>query len=247
MKKRILVLGATSTIAQEACKIWAKQGCELFLVARNQEKLQAMLDDIKIRYGAEVNSYISDLSDTEQVPVVMQNIVQQMQTIDEVLIAYGTLPSQQSCEQSIQLTLGEINTNALSVIAYLTILANIFEQQKTGSLAVITSVAGDRGRASNYVYGCAKGMVSIFLSGLRSRLHAHGVSVVDIRPGFVSTQMTSHLTQKGLLWASPVKVAAGIVKAMNKQKSTVYLPGFWKIIMKIIKAIPVSFFNKIKI
>jgi len=118
--------------------------------------------------------------------------------------------------------------------------------QKSGTIAVITSVAGDRGRQSNYVYGSAKGMVSTFLQGLRNRLYRAGINILDIKPGFVDTPMTIDF-KKGPLWVSPEKIAEGIVEAIDKQKTEVYLPWFWKFIMLIIKLIPESIFRKMKL
>ncbi|MEM9243839.1 MAG: SDR family oxidoreductase, partial [Pseudomonadota bacterium] len=243
MAKKILVLGATSTIAVETCKIWTQQGHELCLIARNENKLNAVAQDLRVRHNAKLSTYNADLSDISQQQAVLNFAINNLEHIDIVLIAYGSLPQQEACETDIDKTIDEINNNGLSVIAWLTILANFLEQQQSGIIGVITSVAGDRGRASNYVYGCAKGMVSIFLSGLRARLFQSGVNVLDIRPGFVDTAMTKDF-KKGLLWAKPEKVAMGIVKAFDKNKTVVYLPWFWQAIMGIIKIIPGFIFKK---
>jgi short-subunit dehydrogenase len=160
------------------------------------------------------------------------------------LIAHGTLSNQQLCEQSVEKTLEEFQTNCLSFISLLTILANYFEQQKRGVIAVISSVAGDRGRKSNYVYGAAKAAVTAFLSGLRSRLAASNVTVITIKPGTVDTPMTAHL-RKGLLFASPQKVGAGIYAAMKQKKEVVYLPGYWRLIMFVVRSIPERFFKRV--
>jgi short-subunit dehydrogenase len=142
--------------------------------------------------------------------------------------------------------LAEIKTNALSVISLLTLIANRFEAKRAGSIAVISSVAGDRGRASNYVYGSAKALVTTFTSGLRQRLYKSNVAVVTIKPGFVDTPMTAS-TKKGLLWAKPDAVAEKIVQAIDKRKEEVYVPAFWWAAMAIIKVIPKNIFKKIKI
>jgi short-subunit dehydrogenase len=169
-----------------------------------------------------------------------------LENIDIVLIAHGTLSKQKSCEQSVELTMQELTTNALSVIALLTLLANIFELQKKGTIAVISSVAGDRGRQSNYVYGSAKAMVTAYLSGLRQRLFKSGVAVVNIKPGFVDTPMTAEF-KKGLLWSRPSVVAETIVNVCDKGNNNFYVPKFWFFIMIIIKLIPVAIYNKIKL
>jgi len=129
-------------------------------------------------------------------------------------------------------------------MSLLTHLANYFETQKAGTLAVISSVAGERGRQSNYVYGAAKGAVSIFLQGLRQRLDKSGVHVLTIKPGFVDTPMTKEL-KKGLLWADPQAVAKLIHKGVAAKKSIIYTPGYWALIMAVIKAIPERLFKKI--
>ena len=169
-----------------------------------------------------------------------------MGCIDVVLIAHGTLSNQKSCELSVKETLTEIQTNALSTISLLTSIANRFEAKKSGTICVISSVAGDRGRAGNYVYGSSKAMVTTFTSGLRQRLHKSNVSVVTIKPGFVDTPMTSEF-KKGLLWAKPGAVALIIVTAIDKRKDEVYAPVFWKLIMQIISLIPIRFFKKTSI
>jgi short-subunit dehydrogenase len=156
---------------------------------------------------------------------------------DTVLMAHGTLSDQKACETDVELTLREINTNGVSVIALLTRVANRLAAQRSGTIAVISSVAGDRGRASNYVYGSAKALVTAFLSGLRQRLSKVGVSVVTIKPGLIDTPMTAAFP-KGPLWARPETVARGIVKAIDRGSNTVYLPGFWRPIMLLIRAIP---------
>ena len=139
-----------------------------------------------------------------------------------------------------------MQTNALSVISLLTLLANHFEQQRHGCIAVISSVAGDRGRQSNYVYGTAKGALSIFLQGLRNRLHKSGVQVLTVKPGFVDTPMTASLP-KGPLWATPEKVAEDIDKAIENKRNVLYTPSFWFLIMAIIKSVPESIFKRLSL
>jgi short-subunit dehydrogenase len=166
--------------------------------------------------------------------------------VDVVLIAHGTLPDQKTCEASVDTAMAEFATNATSTIALLTVLANRLESAGRGTMAVISSVAGDRGRASNYLYGSAKAAVSTFLSGLRQRLAKRGVAVVTIKPGFVDTPMTRNF-KKGLLWAKPDAVAAGIVKAADKGTPVAYLPWFWFVIMAIIRAVPEFIFKRINL
>jgi short-subunit dehydrogenase len=241
--KKILIIGATSAIAEATTRIWAERGDELFLVARNQGRLNVLTQDLKVRGSSAVNSYCMDANNFEEHLTMLDKAFGMLEQIDVVLIAHGTLSNQKECEHSVELTMQEIKTNALSAIALLIHLANRFESQGSGVIAVISSVAGDRGRASNYVYGSAKAMVTTFTSGLRQRLYKSGVSVVTIKPGFVDTPMTAEF-KKGLLWAKPEKVAKGIVIALDKKNDEFYTPGFWWGIMKIIKFIPEAIFKR---
>jgi NAD(P)-dependent dehydrogenase (short-subunit alcohol dehydrogenase family) len=164
--------------------------------------------------------------------------------LDVVLVAQGTLPDQEACEQDVSLTLQEMTLNALSVIAILGPAANALEAQGSGCLAVITSVAGVRGRRSNYVYGSAKAAVSTYLEGLRGRLAAAGVAVVDVRPGFVDTPMTAHLP-KNPLFASAKTVGVRVHRAIERGEDVVYTPGFWRPIVWVLRAIPGFVFKRL--
>ena len=244
--KKIVIVGANSAIAEAAARIWAQRGDDLFLVARNQQKLDALAADLRVRGAKNVATFCMDVNDIAAHPTMLQQANEKLNRIDTVLLAQGTLSDQSACQQSVELTLKEINTNALSFIALLTPIANQFEQQKSGTIAVISSVAGDRGRQSNYVYGSAKAMLTAFTSGLRQRLAKSGVPVVTIKPGFVDTPMTAEF-KKGLLWASSDYVAGTIVRACDQGKSEIYTPWFWFWIMAIIKNIPEFVFKKISL
>ena len=167
--------------------------------------------------------------------------------IDIALIAHGTLPDQKACEQNVEVALAEFANNGTSVIALLTLLANQFETQRCGSLAVISSVAGDRGRPSNYLYGTAKAAVSTFCEGLRARLFKVGVHLVTIKPGFVDTPMTKGLPLPGPLVAKPEQVAERIVKGIENKANTLYTPGFWALIMFIIRCVPQFVFKRLNL
>ena len=245
--KNWIVIGATSAIAEAVQRIWAARGYQLFLVARNEQRLQAVADDLSIRGAKAAHCYVMDVSDQEQYEPCLQAAKAALGEIDGLLIAHGTLPDQQACEASVELTRQEIDTNALSVISFCTLVANEFAEKKRGDIAVISSVAGDRGRPSNYVYGAAKGMVTTYLQGLRSRMCKLNVNVVTIKPGFVATPMTEEFDRSGPLWATPEQVASGIVKAIDKGKNVVYLPWFWWGIMTIIKFIPEFIFKKLSL
>ncbi len=243
---KILIVGATSAIAYETAKCFARDGAELFLVARNAEKLEDVSNDLKVRGAKRTETFLLDLSDLDRHQEMIQTAIDTLDGLDMVLIAHGTLGDQQLCQQNVAKTIEELTTNFTSVISLLTILANYFELQKRGCIAVISSVAGDRGRRSNYVYGTAKGAVTVFLQGLRSRLSQSGVTVVTVKPGMVDTPMTASM-KKGLLFAQPGKVGKGVYEAMMKGKEVVYLPWFWRPIMLIIKSIPEPIFKKLSI
>ncbi|BCN93922.1 short-chain dehydrogenase [Thiomicrorhabdus immobilis] len=246
MQKNILIIGATSAIAKATLRMYAEQNHNLFLVARNEALLHTIAEDAKIRGAHQVEYQACDLADLHSHPSLLETITATYPKLDIVLIAHGTLPNQQACQASVETTLQEININALSTISLLTLLANQFEKQQDGTIAVITSVAGDRGRQSNYVYGAAKGMVSTFLQGLRNRLNDSNVQVLDIKPGFVDTPMTADF-KKGALWAQPEQIAKSILKAIDNQRNTLYTPWFWWGIMLIIRTIPECIFKKLKL
>ncbi len=244
--KKILIIGATSAIAREVAKIYAAKKYRLCLVGRDEKKLRIVADDLDVRGAQAVQVLAVELTDPATHGDMMKQAEDFLQGLDGVLIAYGSLPDQLACEADAGQTLKELNTNFISVVALLTTLANSMEKRGSGTLAVISSVAGDRGRQSNYIYGAAKGGLSVFLQGLRNRLASKGVQVVTIKPGFVDTPMTVDF-KKGWLWVSAESVARGIVNAMDKKRDVVYLPWFWWGIMLIIKSIPERIFKKLKL
>lgn len=241
---KVLIVGATSAIAYETAKCFAQDGAELFLVGRDAEKLTTIANDLKIRGAKRVETFLLDLNHLDRHQEMLDAAISTFGVLDMLLIAHGTLGNQQRCEQSVAETLKEFTSNCTSVISLLTLSANYFEQQKRGCIAVISSVAGDRGRPSNYVYGTTKAAVSTFLQGLRSRLYKSGVSVVTIKPGLVDSPMTAAL-KKGLLFSSPQRVGRGVYQAMKKGKAVVYLPGYWRGIMFVVRSIPEGVFKRL--
>ena len=242
----VLIVGATSAIAHETAKHFAAAGDRLFLVARNAEKLATVANDLSVRGAAQVETFVLDVNDFDRHQEMLRAAEDALGPLDVVLIAHGVLPDQKAAEQDVSLALDAFKTNALSVIALLTPIANTFEKRGRGTIAVISSVAGDRGRQSNYVYGAAKAAVTAFLSGLRNRLYRAGVQVITIKPGMVDTPMTAHM-RKGPLFASPEKVGEDIYNAILKGKDVVYTPWYWRIIMKVIVHIPESIFKRLKL
>lgn len=247
--QRIVIFGATSAIAGACARMWVARGNSLFLVGRNESKLESLLADLRVRAtpDQQIEGLSIDLNDLGGHEGLFTQAEAALGGIDIILIAHGSLPDQKACEQSVELALNEVKTNAISAISLLTLAANRLEAQGSGVIAAISSVAGDRGRQSNYVYGAAKGMLTIFMQGLRNRLVRSGVAVVTVKPGFVDTPMTAHFEKKGALWAQPEAIAQGIVQGVEKRKDVVYLPWVWRWIMLIIRHIPETVFKRLSL
>lgn len=245
--RRILIMGATSAIAEAVAREFARRGDVLYLVGRRAEVLAAMEADLRLRGAGGVFVAVQDANDLAAQPALLDAASAAMGGLDTALVAHGTLSDQTACAASVETMLAEFHTNALSQMALCTHLANRFEAQGDGTLAVISSVAGDRGRASNYVYGSAKAAVTAFTSGLRQRLYGKNVAVVTIKPGFVDTPMTAAFDKKGPLWASPATVARAIVRGMVRGAPVVYAPWFWWGIMAIIRSIPERVFRRLRL
>jgi short-subunit dehydrogenase len=244
--KTVLVVGATSAIAQAVARRYAADGAALLLAARNADRLDAVADDIRARGAGRVETHVFEADDLDAQPALVEAARAAFPRLDVALIAYGTLPDQPSVEHDADAVARSFNTNATSVIALMTRLGEAFEAQGHGTLAVISSVAGERGRPSNYVYGAAKGAVSLFAQGMRARLAEHGVRVVTIKPGFVDTPMTAHVP-KNALFASPAKVGARIHRALEHGADVVYAPLFWRPVMAGVRAIPERIFKRMRL
>jgi len=244
--KRILLVGATSAIAEAAAREFAARGDALFLLARNAAAVQAIADDLRLRGAAQVASASFDAREFQSFPALIDAAVQRLGGLDQALIAHGTLTDQSAGAASPELLRADFETNALSVMALSLLLARYFSAQGHGVIAAISSVAWERGRQSNYLYGAAKAAVSTFLSGLRQQLYAKGVRVVTIKPGFVSTPMTAAF-RKGLLWASPARVARDIVRAMDRGTPVIYTPWFWRPVMALVRFVPESVFRRARL
>ncbi|SEH07144.1 SDR family oxidoreductase [Candidatus Venteria ishoeyi] len=244
--KKILIIGATSAIARELAKRFAGRGDKLFLLGRDEGKLQIIHADLQIRGAAKVVYAAADLANTEKHAGLLQQVYKTLGEPDVVLLAYGTLGEQAQCEQDYTMAQQEFQTNFISPVSWLTLLANDFARRGSGSIVVLSSVAGDRGRQSNYIYGAAKGGLSIFVQGLRNRLYHSGVHVLTVKPGFTDTPMTADM-KKNFLFVSPAKVARDIEQALEKRQTILYTPWFWRFIMLVIKLIPEWLFIKLKL
>ena len=242
----VLALGATSAIAEATLRLLAERGARFYLVARNQDKLNAVAADLHTRGASGVATHAMDLDDTAAHAAMLAAAAQSLGTIEMALLAHGVLGNQAEAEASYAAAEAVFRTNFLSAMSLITWLANYFESTGQGTLAVISSVAGDRGRKSNYVYGASKGALSIFVDGVRNRIDRAGVQVLTIKPGFVATPMTAHLVQ-GPLFAQPSQIAPGIVKAIEKRRDVVYLPAFWAIIMMVLRLVPRRIFKRLNV
>jgi len=244
--KNIIIIGATSGIAQAiARQLAARGGTRLMLWGRNRPKLDIVAADLRIWRDAAVEVDAFDFNDFSTYPAALDRARMKGEW-DTAIICHGSLGDQAACEKDFRMAEQELHANFLSPVVFLTILANYFEGQGRGALAVISSVAGDRGRQSNYVYGTGKAGLDAFLSGLRNRLFPKNVHVLTIKPGFVDTPMTAHL-KKGALFASADKVAADILHGIERKKCVIYTPWFWRWIMLIIRSIPEGIFRKLKL
>lgn len=239
--QRVLIIGATSAIAEATARRYAARGAAIHLLGRQTTRLEAIAADLAVR-GSKSSAGVLDVNDGARHGEALDTAWAALGGVDVVLIAHGTLPDQTACDASAELALREFATNGTSTIALCAALVPRLTPGAT--LAVISSVAGDRGRASNYLYGSAKAAVSAYLSGLSQRLRPARINVLTIKPGFVDTPMTAAF-KKGALWASADKVAQGIVRAVDRRRAVVYLPGFWWAIMMVIKNIPEFVFRRI--
>ncbi|QIB35832.1 SDR family oxidoreductase [Ancylobacter pratisalsi] len=245
--RRIAIFGATSDIAVAFARAHAAGGTRFALSARDGAALDRLAQDLKVRGAGEVTVRTVDFADLSQLPAIAEAMWGAFGGLDVALIAYGSLPDQAKACLDPALAEEALRLNFTSPALLVNTLAGYFEAARAGTIAVITSVAGDRGRQSNYVYGGAKGGLQTFLDGVRHRLHASGVTVLDIRPGFVATKMTQHLPQTGPLWAQPDKVASDISAAIAKRRAVLYTPWFWWVIMTIVCALPRAVFHRSKL
>ena len=243
-RPRVLIVGASSALATEVARRYAARGATLVLASRNPARLAAVGDDLRVRGAAEVVTEVLDLLDRPRHAEVVRRAFEGR--LDIALIAPGDLPDQARCQTEPQEAARTLELNLVSTVELLTLLAGAFEAQGSGTIAVISSVAGDRGRQSNYVYGAAKAGVSVFLQGLRQRLHRAGVRVVTLKPGFVDTPMTAHLPRNPL--ASSARRAGGaIYRAIEARRDVAYIPWFWRPVMALIRAMPETLFKRLRL
>jgi decaprenylphospho-beta-D-erythro-pentofuranosid-2-ulose 2-reductase len=243
MTDRVIVLGALSEIAEATCRLFAAEGARLFLVARDRARLEAVAADLLIRGASQVEIEAADLTRLDQ-EESLARWSSALGGIDVVLIAYGTLGDQRSLERNLAGAAELIDTNYRSAALWSLAVAARLESARRGTLIVIGSVAGDRGRQSNYLYGSTKAAVATLIQGIAHRLASSGAKAVLVKPGFVDTAMTAHVARKGALWSSPEKIARIIKAAAEGRRPIVYAPAYWRLIMAVIRSVPSPFFHR---
>ena len=247
-KTNVVVVGATSAVAQAAIRIWAQRGMELTLIARNASELGRIAADARVRGAQAVATVTGDLTSI----TFITEAVGAMNVPRVALIAYGSLTDSSRADGDATYLVSELNANFTSAALWAQTLAermaadSALHANEGGTIAVISSVAGDRGRGSNHAYGAAKAGLTAFCSGLRARMVARRVHVVTVKPGFIDSPMTAHIAKKGALWATPETIATGIINGIDNKRDVVYLPGFWRLIMLIIAHVPEGIFKRLK-
>jgi NAD(P)-dependent dehydrogenase (short-subunit alcohol dehydrogenase family) len=243
--KTIAIFGATSAIAEQVARLYAARGDRFFLAGRGGVALARIAGDLKVRGAEAAIVHVVDFADTSGFVAMVDHCQSELGAPDVALLAYGILGDQQAEQADPSLARASLGINFVSPACLLDLLAT--RMAPGGTIGAITSVAGDRGRQSNYIYGAAKGGLSRFLQGLRHRLAPAGIRVVDIRPGFVDTPMTAHVQGKGPLWAQPEKVAKDIVGALDRGRAVLYTPWFWSHVMRIVRNVPAPIFHKTRL
>ncbi|QGZ60809.1 SDR family NAD(P)-dependent oxidoreductase [Paraburkholderia acidisoli] len=246
--KKIVIVGATSSIAQHCARAWLAAGAaELVLLGRDAARLERVAADLAVRAPqAAIRVATTDFVDPAAIQATVDGIAA-AGLPDIVLIAHGSLPDQSTCQNDLQASREALEVNAISPVLYAEAFVQHMARANRGTIAVIGSVAGDRGRKSNYVYGSAKGLVTRYVQGLQHRLAGTGVAVCLIKPGPTDTPMTAHMKGTGAKLAPVEQVATQIVSAVDRKRPVAYVPGKWAIIMMIIRHLPAFVFNKMNI
>ncbi len=244
--RKALIFGATSAMAQQVARRLAAAGAELVLVARDERKLGSVVADARIRGASRVEAMAADLNESDRHESLVAGAFETLREVDLVLVAQGLLGDSDACEREASLAARVLLTNFASPALLLERVARRMARQGSGTIVGISSVAGDRGRQSNYVYGSAKAGLTAYLAGLRNRLAPAGVHVVTVKPGFVDSPMTAGL-EKNRLFAPPSAVAEAILRAVERRRDVVYVPGFWRLIMLVIRLVPERLFKRLRL
>jgi decaprenylphospho-beta-D-erythro-pentofuranosid-2-ulose 2-reductase len=244
MEENVLILGATSDMAIAIARQLATEGYAITLAGRSTERLSAMEGDLRVRYKAQVASAYFDALDFSSHQSFYDTLADKP---DVVICVFGMLGEQPEAETDWQHCHDIINSNYTGAVSILNIIANDFERRRHGVIVGISSVAGERGRQSNYIYGSAKAGFTVYLSGLRNRMFRHNVHVLTVKPGFVKTKMIENISTPGMLTASPKTVASKISRAIVQKKNTLYVLPVWSLIMCVIRMIPETVFKRLKL
>ncbi|WP_297296012.1 SDR family NAD(P)-dependent oxidoreductase [uncultured Methylovirgula sp.] len=244
--QRIVILGATSAIAEAAARLWAANGARIILAGRNEARLNKIAADLKARGASEAIDWPLDFV-TADAGAELGKMVDRLGGLDLLLLAYGISGDQGELERNPAAAAKVIATNFSSAAAWSLAAAAVLEKQRRGTLLVIGSVAGDRGRRSNFIYGATKGGLAHLVEGIAHKLAPLGARAVIIKPGFVETPMTAGMANNGPLWAKPDAIAPIIVRAGEKGGPVVYAPTFWRGIMLIVRNLPAAVFDRLNI
>lgn len=240
----VLIIGAKSDIAKEVARVYAKNGYNIYLAARESDSLEDLKQDIETRNDVNVKLKEFDITSYDTHEGFYASLEEKPLG---VIVVSGYMPEQKSAQKSWDESLRAINVNYTGAVSILNIVANDLEKERRGFIVGVSSVAGDRGRKANYIYGSSKAAFSAYLSGLRNRLYESGVQVLTVKPGFVATKMTENLDLPENLTAEPCDVAEDIFNAQQKGRNTLYTKPIWFFIMLIIKHIPEFIFKKMSI
>ncbi len=239
--KNVLILGATSDMAQAIAKKYAAEGWGLLLAARNMERLEPVAGDLRVRSNTEILALEFDASDFSNHPTFYASLKTKP---DVVICVFGYMGDQTLARTDFDEVRRTIDVNYTGAVSILNVVAEDFEKRGSGSIVGVSSVAGDRGRQSNYIYGSAKAGFTAYLAGLRNRLAKSGVHVMTVKPGFCRTKMTESLELPAALTAEPEQVANAVFHGVEKKRNTIYILWMWRWIMLIIRHIPEVIFKK---
>ncbi|MDZ4861545.1 MAG: SDR family oxidoreductase [Candidatus Hydrogenedentes bacterium] len=243
----VVVLGVTSAIARALAGEFARRGHDLIVCARDSEETNAIACDLELRHGVRVVAKTFDAEAFETHAAFVDECVRDgNSSLEGVVLGFGFMEEQPVMQKDFAIARRTIDVNVNATISLCELFAAHLEPMRRGFIAGISSVAGDRGRQSNYIYGASKAAMTTYLQGLRNRLHPHGVHVITLKPGFVDTKMTWGLPLPGPLVASPERAARDMHDAIMRGKNVAYIPWFWRYIMLIIRAIPEWQFKKMK-
>ena len=242
--KTVLILGGNSDVGKSLAKDFGKLGSNLILTSRKEGQLDSFKSDLEIRNEINCDIELFDVLDFKSHELFYKNLKTRP---DIVITCIGYLDNQEVSQIGFEESIKSIQTNFTGLVSILNIISKDFEKIEEGFIIGISSVAGDRGRGSNYIYGSSKSGFTSYLSGLRNRLNKSGVKVITVKPGFIKTKMTGHLDLPKILTASPDEISSDIINSVKKRKNTIYSKWFWKWIMMIIKMIPEAIFKKLKL